>query len=280
MKFDPATPDYSATVSNSVTSTTVRATVAVSGATRVDYYPGAQVDLEVGDNDIEVTVTSADGDTEKEYTVEVYRRAPSNVISGTITDAVSGDGISSVRVTVTVGLVGGSTDSKTGARYVTTDRDGEYTANVESGTGETKLTPSKADYTFDPEMRTVQLDAGSVTGIDFTGSTYGTITGTVTDENGNGLAGVKVTAGSEDPVTTARRGSYSVDVPAGNVLVTAELGGYDFDPVSVNVIAGETRTLDFDARGTIQPTNVEGERDVVAGAFDGNVTVTWDGWRP
>ena len=273
--FKSDVKDYIATVRNSVTSTTVRATAAVSGA-KVVIYPGAQVDLEVGDNDIEVTVTSADGDTEKEYTVEVYRQAPSNVISGTITDAVSGDGISGVRVTVSDGLVGGSTDSRTKARYVTTDPDGEYTANVESAeTGSTTLTPTKDDYTFDPEVRTVQRDAGSVTGIDFTGSTYGTITGTVTDVDGNGLPGVKVTAGSEKPVTTNRRGSYSVDVPAGNVLVTAELGGYDFDPVSVNVIAGETRTLDFDARGTIQPTNVEGERDVNAGAFDGNVTVTW-----
>ncbi|MCY4669974.1 MAG: hypothetical protein OXC29_18545, partial [Rhodococcus sp.] len=65
--------------------------------------------------------------------------------------------------------------------------------------------------------------------------------------------------------------------PAGDVDVTAALAGYSFSTVSVNVTAGETRTLNITAMGTIQATNVTGERDTgTDGTYDGNVTVTWE----
>ena len=61
------------------------------------------------------------------------------------------------------------------------------------------VTPTKRGYSFDPAVLAVTLNADSVKGIDFTGSSYATITGTVVKADGDGLEGVTVTA-------TERRG--------------------------------------------------------------------------
>ncbi|MCY4669552.1 MAG: carboxypeptidase regulatory-like domain-containing protein [Rhodococcus sp.] len=290
VKFDPEEDEYTATVENSVDMTTVTYTKAVAGQV-VSIYPddadgstsGHQIELDVGDNKIEIDVVSADKEAKTEYRVTVTRRAASTIITGTITDTEldeDGDpkGVDKVEIRVTGGtLIDGDRFNSKG--YVTTNADGEYKAEVEpdvaGGTG--TVTPNLDDYTFEPGSRSVTLNAGTVSGIDFTGSAYGTITGTVSDENGKALMGVSVTAGSAE-ATTDRRGRYSVSVPAGDVDVTAKMAGYSFTTRSVNVTAGETRTLNFTAMNTIQATNVEGERDTVAatGAYDGEVTVTWE----
>ena len=79
--FDPATSDYTASVGNHVTETTVTATANDGGATYSVKLGGAAdadgtVDLAVGDNAISVVVTAEDGDTTKTYTVTVNRAGP------------------------------------------------------------------------------------------------------------------------------------------------------------------------------------------------------------
>ncbi len=71
--FDPATTTYNATVFNSVTDVTVTATANDSGAT-VEITPSdVPVNLNVGVNEIKVTVTAADGVTKETYSVTVTR---------------------------------------------------------------------------------------------------------------------------------------------------------------------------------------------------------------
>ena len=286
--FRTAVTDYTAEVGYSTAMTTVSATPSVPGARVTEIYPedadddesGHQVALDVGTTTIEVTVTAADGETTQTYEVAVTRLDEETTITGTVTDAQSGDGIAGVRITPSGGhLLNGGTNN-----YVTTNSDGEYTVRMESGSGSTTLRPSKptgTKYTFEPGSRDVELNADEVSGIDFTGSAYGTITGTVVDAGGTEMAGVTVTATSQgisDTDTSDRRGRFSVTVPHGTATITAEVFGYTFASQSVALNAGESRSVGaITAEGTIQPTNVEAERDAgTDGAFDGNATVTWD----
>ena len=85
---------YTATVGNSLSMTTLSAT-AGGGARVTERYPddadatttGHQIALDIGTTDIEVEVVSKDNTDTTTYEVAVTRRAPSTVITGTITDA-------------------------------------------------------------------------------------------------------------------------------------------------------------------------------------------------
>ena len=70
--FSADTLNYTASVDNSVTQITVTAVAADSNAS-VNIEPDSSVDLDVGENTIKITVTAADGMTEKIYTVTVTR---------------------------------------------------------------------------------------------------------------------------------------------------------------------------------------------------------------
>ena len=281
--FLTSVEDYTAEVGYATDMTTVTVTTSVPGADVSEIYPddadddesGHQVALGVGETTIEVEVTAADGETTKTYTVVVTRLAESTTITGTVTDAESGDAISGVRITPTGGhLLNGGTRS-----YVTTNSDGEYKVIMESG-GTTTLAPSKDGYTFVPGSRDVQLNAGEVTGADFTGSEYATVTGTVMAD-GAALEGATVTATSQgisDSDTSDRRGRFSVSVPAGTATITASKAGYDFGTQTVALTAGESRSVgEITATGNLMPQNVEASRDTAAtGLYDGSATVTWD----
>ena len=79
--FNSATTEYTASVGNEVTETTVTATANDGGATYVIKLDGAEdadgtVALAVGSNAVSVVVTAEDGNTTKTYTVTVTRAAP------------------------------------------------------------------------------------------------------------------------------------------------------------------------------------------------------------
>ena len=83
--FDPDTTSYTASVSNSVTSTTVtptvqepNATVKVNGASVPSGSASGPISLNVGPNPITTVVTAQDGTTMKTYTVTVTRAASAN----------------------------------------------------------------------------------------------------------------------------------------------------------------------------------------------------------
>ena len=78
--FDPATTAYNATVANSVTGATVTATANDSGATVAITPSDVPVNLNVGVNNITVTVTAADGVTQETYSVTVTRAVPGTLV--------------------------------------------------------------------------------------------------------------------------------------------------------------------------------------------------------
>ena len=75
--FDAATIAYSVSVTNSVDNITVTGTADDANAS-LSVNNGAAQSLNVGSNDIVITVTAADGTTTKDYTVTVTREAPSD----------------------------------------------------------------------------------------------------------------------------------------------------------------------------------------------------------
>ena len=291
--FRSGTTAYYSTVGNSTDMTTVTATPAVPGASVTEIYPddadanmsGHQVALDVGTTTIEVEVTAANDTATNTYTVAVTRRAASTIITGTITDTQTDDegntvGVASVQVRVGGGtLIGGDRFNSRGG-YVTTNSSGEYKAEVESNGAAGRVTPTKTGYAFDPASRTVTLNSGSVSGIDFTGSSYATITGTVMAGT-TPLEGVMVEAtsgGVSDDDMTDRRGRFSVSVPAGTATLTATKTGYTFVSQTVSLTAGESRSVGaIMATGNMAPLSVEAARDTTdnANTFGTGVTVTW-----
>ena len=288
--FRTAVTDYTATVSNSTTMTTVSATASVDGA-RVDIFPedaddfesGHQIPLEFGNNTIEVTVTALDGDTEQRYTVTVRRRNPSTTITGTVTDAVTGAGVNRVSIIVSGAYVINANHLVGTARAVRTGSDGTYTAIVESTGATATVIPFSTTRSFTPTGRAVTPTPGStITSIDFTSAEHGTIMGTVTDSNGGALEDVTVTATNGASVRTAmttRQGAFTITrVPTGTVTITAEKAGYNFGTQNVFLGPGETRSVGMVAgTGNLMPLNVAAERDTATdGTYDGSATVTWD----
>ena len=255
--FRSAHTAYTATVGNSTAVTTVTAE-AGGGARVTEIYPGDadattaghQVNLPVGTTNIDIRVVASDRTDTTDYSVAVTRRATSTTITGTITDTQKDEdgntvGVAGVQITVTGAgdLLNGRTVA--GRTFVTTNSSGQYTAIMESG-GTGTVTPTKTGYTFDPTTQVVQLNADSVEGVDFTGSSYATITGTVVDNNGAALEGATVTAtsgGVSDSDDSDRRGRFSVSVPAGTATITAAKDGYEFGSQTVNVAAGESRAV-------------------------------------
>ena len=255
--FRSSVTNYTATVGNSTTMTTVSAMASVDGAD-VSFFPddadsfepGHQVALEMGNNTIEVTVTALDNETEQRYTVVVDRRNESTMITGTITDVVSGNGVSGVwlRVSGTT-LLNGFTSRN--VRYVSTGSDGMYEAEVESTGGSVLVIPVSNTRSFTPTSQEVTATANStISAIDFKSAQHGTIMGTVTDGT-NPLEGVTVTATNGSSVrtgTTTRQGTFTITrVPTGIVTITAAKTGYMFPSQNVHLGPGATVAI-----GTIE----------------------------
>lgn len=104
---------------------------------------------------------------------------------------------------------------------------------------------------------------GGDSGDDGDGST-GTLTGTLTDANGDPVEGATVTAGSFDgtqSTATDTNGDYSLALGAAPYSVHATGDGFATTPTeTIDVVAGETTTLDFDMR---PPAVVSGTVEVL-----------------
>ncbi|MYE93587.1 MAG: hypothetical protein F4238_09515, partial [Gemmatimonadetes bacterium] len=277
--------DYTATVGNSTTMTTVSAMASVDGAgvsifpaDADSFEPGHQVALEMGDNTIEVTVTALDG-TEQMYTVIVDRRNESTTITGTITDVVSGNGVGSVsiRVAGNGAYVINASHLVGGQRAVRTAGDGTYELVVESTGGEIHVIPVSSSRSFTPASATVTATANStISAIDFTSAQHGTIMGTVTDGT-NPIEGATVTAtngGSTRSATTSRQGTFTITrVPSGTVTITAAKTGYMFPSQNVHLGPGGTAsigTIMGSASTDASLSSVTVNGDAVEAGTDGN----------
>lgn len=166
-------------------------------------------------------------------------------ISGKVLDE-SGKAISDAQVSIN-----GTT--------VTTDKDGKYSISVEKGYSG-NLTASADDYAFDPISITA---TANLTDKDFKGKKsvqFVTISGKVSDNNGSGINGAKVslTEDGEDgkTVETNYFGSYSIAVESGYTgSLYATANGYTFEPAPLTNV---TTDLTHDFAGSVEYVTYSG----------------------
>ncbi|MBP1468267.1 carboxypeptidase regulatory-like domain-containing protein, partial [Candidatus Chloroploca sp. M-50] len=146
--------------------------------------------------------------------------ASTYTISGRVTDA-NGNGLSDVTIS-------------DGTRMANTTSNGDYTIS-DVPAGSYTLTPSKDDFSFSPTSLSVTVN-GDLTGRNFTATplTF-TISGRVTDANGNGLGSVTISDGTRMANTTSN-GDYTISgVPVGSYTLTPSKSDFSFSPTSLSV---------------------------------------------
>ncbi len=132
-------------------------------------------------------------------------------------------------------------------------------SNSEQGSDSTNVTVSSGSFDFHVQSIEVtavhhrgpryfgravvtMVDAGNALLTSVTGS----ITGTVTDDNGVKQVGVKVTTDSGHSSVTNRGGKYTIqNVPEGSHDVTASKSGFVDGFQNIVVIAGQTTIVNF-----------------------------------
>ncbi len=110
------------------------------------------------------------------------------------------------------------------------------------------LTPTSRGRTFTPASRSVTVQSGNITGVNFTGEGPFTVSGKVTNQaDGAPVASVKVTLSGQGltlSATTTAAGDYSITyVPNGNYTLSASRTGRVFTPATKSVnVAGANAT--------------------------------------
>ena len=175
-----------------------------------------------------------DGNIEDDITETIL---PVGTITGTVYNDLNGNGIQDAGEPGIPGVDIEVTDALGNTQTVTTDANGDYTAEVIAGTAtvdidETSL-PVDSVQTGGTDPTDVNVTAGGTFFEENNGyNVPGTVEGHIYDDlNGNGvqdpgepdLAGVDVVItdenGNTQTVTTDANGNYSADVPAGDVTV-------------------------------------------------------------
>ena len=230
LAFASTTTDYTASVANDVTQTTVTPTTNDDGATYAIKLGGVAdadgtVPLAVGSNVITVEVTAEDGETTRTYTVTVTRAAPPLSTDATLSSLALSD-----------------------APFTFASDTTSYDVNVANGVDETTVTPTTNDggATYAIKLGgvadgdgTVSLAVGSnVITIEVTaedGETTKTYTVTVTraeppstDATLKSLALSGVNFGKFDPATTDYTASVANDADETTVTPTVNDGGASY----------------------------------------------------
>ncbi len=143
-----------------------------------------------------------------------------------------------------------------GEQSATTDSEGQY-AITGLVAGTYTVTPSRGEYTFDPENRSVTVGPDK-SGVDFTATvvTY-SISGTVTDSADQPLSGVTISAGDRS-ASTDSQGQYSITgLVADTYTVTPSRDECAFDPENRSVTVGPDKSgIDF--TGTVITYSISG----------------------
>jgi hypothetical protein len=209
--FTSSTEDYTVSVPYDTDSITLTATKSDTNATVTGDY--GEQDLEVGENEFEITVTAQDGTTKKTYTVTVTRAASANANLSNLT--------------VNPGTLSPTFTSSTE----------DYTVSVPYSTDSITLTATKSDTNATVTGDGVkQLDIGdnefeiTVTAQD--GTTKKTYTLNVTRAAGANakLNALTVSAGTLEPHFNYAVTNYNVSVPNATTKIT--LGATVDDPNS------------------------------------------------
>ncbi|MBN1291637.1 MAG: carboxypeptidase regulatory-like domain-containing protein [Candidatus Latescibacteria bacterium] len=186
--------------------------------------------------------SDSDDDDKDEVTGGKY------TVTGKVVNS-SGSGISGVTVT----LIGQTTEKSAVESVnltVSTTSEGNYTfQNIKNGTY--VVGPAKANYTFEPSSRTVQVSGSNATVSNFVGTESGgngggdtdtyTVSGRVIDSSGNGISGVNLILASvqQYSATTNANGNYTFNtIPSGSYGLVPTKSGYSFIPQFKTVIVG------------------------------------------
>ena len=185
-------------------------------------------------------ITPRDGELTRSITVPGgeydFALAPDSLISGTITDT-NGAGISEVTVRIA------------GVSSTTTDDDGMYSFDDESLIGKTVTvfitTPDEYEAVGNFFAR-VTVAAGENQTANFTlrstaTPTSGTVSGIVTDSDGNTISGATITvSGTSLTASTDNNGRYTIaNVPIGSNSISVSVTGYNTAVQAVTVNAGQ-----------------------------------------
>jgi len=190
------------------------------------------------------------------------------VISGTVTDSSTSQGLSQATVRVSRGLF-----EKLGE----TDQNGQYTIENVPAWPYWTIDAYKTGYVAQSTATAVQ--SGETTMLDFALTPFGLVNGTVKDEvTDQPIAGALVKTDSEFLNTTDSDGYYIMFVLAGRYTVTASAPGYASESESnVRVSEGETTTQDFSLATNLPGSIIGDVTDVKTGSGIAGATVTADG---
>lgn len=274
--FDSATTDYTANVSNSISSTTVSAvtsydyaTVTINGAK----VSSKTISLNVGSNTITVVVTAENGTTTKIYTIDINRAASAGgggggtpAVTGTEITVSTSDGSASVKGTLTETEDGTKIIIKNDAfnelddanqpvsisaqlATVKFDKKAMDAIGASSDTGDVTLTIRKVTSSelSDRDRALVGLrpvydltvKKGGKTISDFKGG-HATVTIPYTLKTGENPNAVVIYYLSEDGKLIAVRGHYDADLKA-VVFKTTHFSKFVivYNPVSFNDVAAD-----------------------------------------
>jgi hypothetical protein len=199
--------------------------------------------------------------------------APSGTLTGTVTDSSTSNPIAGA--SITVDPLGAST---------VTDAAGHYSLTLP--VGDYNVTASSFGYT--PETSPATITDGGTTTVNFAldPAPSGSLSGTVSDGDGNPIANATVTINSTPipPATTDAAGHYSfASVPEGTYSVTAAAGKCN-TPQTVNVTVSGDTTQDFtlpsrhDSFGYFcrveTPNYIEGDTPMGLSGDDNSVAVS------
>jgi uncharacterized membrane protein len=169
----------------------------------------------------------------------------SGTISGTVTNA-AGVGIGNA----TVSYSGGATTA-------TTNSSGGYTLSVTPGTY--SVTATASGYQSSTQQN-ISVSMGGTATVNFSlSSTMGTISGTVSNATGTGIANATVSySGGSTTATTSSSGAYTLSVTPGTYSVTATAAGYvSSTQQNISFTAGNTTVVNFSlsaSGGTVMAT--------------------------
>ena len=191
------------------------------------------------------------------------------MISGTVTDSSTSQGLHQATVRVSRGLF-----EKLGE----TDQNGQYSIENVPAWPFWTIDAYKMGYVAQSTATAVQ--SGETTTLGFSLTPFGTINGTVKDEvTDQSIATAVVKADSEFLNTTNSNGYYTMFVLAGTYTLTASAPGYASALRSnVKVLEGKTTTEDFTLEG-IPPGDIIGNvSDFKTGKGIAGAKVTADGY--
>ena len=239
--FSGTTTAYTASVANTVETTTVTATANHAEAV-VSIDPGAEVSLAEGENEISVTVTAEDGATTQTYTVTVTRAGAAAAEPPQATIAADAASVTEgTAASFSVTLDGAASDAVTVALSVT------ETGSVMSGTAPASVTiapgATSATLTVATDDDTVVEDDGTVTASLSAGTGY-----TVGTEN---AAAVTVTDNDTATFTVAANPTEIDEGESSTVTVSVSNGVTFADDRTIGLAAsGTAAASDYTLSGT------------------------------